>query len=72
MDKRTEKNRDKWLELKRTCLRCPNCHNERVGLNEVLSTFFHRFFVECEECHWCGKSRPTIKWAIKVWNKEKR
>ena len=68
----SEKTRDrieqKWQRLKLKARPCPNCGNKAVGLNDSFMHRFNRFWLECESCHWCGRSKPTIKMAIKAWN----
>lgn len=60
----------KWNRLGPKADACPECNEHELGLNDSLTHRWKRFFVECEHCHWCGKSRPTIRWAIRAWNKE--
>lgn len=75
-EERYERNHDRiekrWQKLKKKAYRCPDCLNVKVGLNDSFMHKFHRFFIECENCHWCGESRPTIMLAIYAWNKEPR
>lgn len=61
----------KWLKLKPTVNCCPDCFEKRVGLNDSLTSRIKRFSIECENCHWWGKSMPTIKLAVREWNKQK-
>ena len=51
---------------------CPNCNSPKPWLIRILPTrwIFTKYFVECRECHWCGKTRIGKKRAIKAWNKE--
>lgn len=41
-----------------------------VGMNEAIGRKYKRFYIECEDCHWCSKSMPTIRMAIRAWNKD--
>lgn len=61
----------KWKKLKPKAKHCPNCRCHSIGLNDFYFRKFKRFFLECENCHWCGKSYPTIRMAIRSWNKER-
>lgn len=61
-----------WNKLKHKALYCPECGSLRIGLADSYTSLLRRFYVSCEECYWCGNSRPTIRWAIHAWNKEKR
>lgn len=58
-----------WNRLKCKALCCPECGSLKVGLADSYTSVFRRFYISCEECYWCGKHRPTIRWAIHVWNK---
>ena len=60
----------KWQKLKPKADRCPNCGCRIVGLNDCFMYKWKRFFINCEECHWCGRRKPTIRMAIKAWNKD--
>lgn len=60
----------KYVKLRPTMMNC-TCGG-LVGMNEIMGrTFkFKRFYIECEDCHWCSKSMPTIRMAIRAWNKD--
>ena len=58
----------KYLRFKQMIIHCP-CGGS-FGLNELHGRKWRRYFVECEECHWCSKSKPTMRMAIRAWNKD--
>ena len=64
----------KWDSLKSKRKNCPNCWSYRIGLNDsfIRTNKLKRFWLECDDCHWCGKSYPTIRLAIWGWNLQKR
>lgn len=68
--KRYEKVRRKWVKLKSNVQRCPHCFSKNVGLNDDFIHKIKRFYLECENCHWCGNSYPTINMAIRSWNNQ--
>ena len=57
--------------------RCPNCNTyfggstlwQTVLGRGILSTWYH---IECNYCHYCGKTTHTRKGAIRAWNRERR
>lgn len=61
----------KWRRLKKLADVCPACFSDRVGLNESHTSIWKRFWLECDECYYCGKSRPTIRMAIRTWNRRR-
>ena len=60
----------KWAKAKPKANRCPDCNCKRVGLNDSILHRWMRFYLECENCHWCGRSMPTIRLAVWIWNKD--
>ena len=68
--KRHKRVERKWQKLKPECECCPDCFEKVFGLNDSLFHRIKRFSVECENCHWVGKSMPTIKLAVRAWNKQ--
>jgi len=58
----------KWKKLKSKCKPCPNCGSTNIELADAFLNKFYTFHVECENCYWCGYSRPVIRWAIWRWN----
>lgn len=61
----------KWQRLKFHVKYCPNCYSPNIGLNESHTYKWRRFWLECDDCYTCGKSRPTIRMAIRSWNRMK-
>jgi hypothetical protein len=59
----------KWRKLKDRVHCCEQCGEIRIGLNHSWARYYQKFFLECEYCHRCGKSKPTIRAAIREWNK---
>ena len=49
---------------------CPNCGSEKIWRVHSTTSKF-TWWIECAECHWCGKTRPFEWMAIKVWNRRK-
>ena len=60
----------KYVKLRPSIMSC-TCGG-LVGMNEIMGRRFKfkRFYIECEDCHWCSSSMPTIRLAIKAWNKD--
>ena len=58
----------KWAKLKPKANNCPDCGSCGTGLNDRLLHKWKRFYLECENCHWCGRSMPTIRLAVWIWN----
>lgn len=69
--KRHKRVAKRWKKLKPMVKCCPDCFETRVGLNDSIMHRRKRFYLECENCHWCGKSMPTIRLAVRSWNKQK-
>ena len=68
-----------WAVIKAYMSPCPNCGSKRLWLNRVTSTPFgtierapHKWWVECGDCHWCGKTKWLVHRAINAWQEEKR
>lgn len=47
---------------------CPKCGSGKLVKGHTLGT--HRWFVECEDCHYCGKTKLFLFRAIRSWNRE--
>ena len=62
----------KWNKIKKKTLPCPNCNSERLWLNHSLFRKWKPYWVECADCHWCGKHAQTIKIAVWWWNRDKK
>ena len=67
---RHEKVGEKWIRIKGAANPCPECNSQRIWLNDSYTYKWKRFFVECADCHWCARSMPTIRLAIRAWNKD--
>lgn len=61
----------KWQRLKFHVKYCPNCYSPNIGLNESHTYKWRRFWLECDDCYTASKSRPTIRMAIRSWNRMK-
>ena len=61
----------KWKKLRGKVHPCPNCNSCRQWLSRSLMNRIKRYHIECDVCYWCGKSMPTIRMAIRMWNREK-
>lgn len=61
----------RWKKLKSKVNPCPFCHSCRQWLARSLMNRIKRYHVECDVCYWCGKSMPTIRMAIRAWNRDK-
>lgn len=63
----------KWMKMKQKVRNCPNCGSCRTGLNERIGIRkWKKYFIECENCYWCGKNYRTMRMAIWMWNREMR
>lgn len=53
---------------------CPGCKALYPWLVRVHPTrcLFTRYYVECWNCHYCGKTKIGKKRAVKAWNKIRR
>lgn len=61
----------RWKKLKSKVRPCPFCHYRRQWLARSLMNRIKRYHIECDVCNWCGKSMPTIRMAIREWNRDK-
>jgi len=50
---------------------CPNCTSGRVTVWKNAYPRSMKYFVECDKCHWCGKTKLLKFRAIRAWNKER-
>lgn len=51
--------------------KCPNCHSSnliRVHISSARLPWW--WYIECNECHWCGKTKLGLKRARRSWDKE--
>lgn len=60
-----------WKKLKNRVQPCPCCHSRRQRLSRSLTNRIKRYWIKCDICHWCVKSSPTIRMAIRAWNNDK-
>ena len=56
---------------------CPDCHSKKLYANRLLFAPFaqykrapHKWYIECQICHYCGVTKWTLHRAIKAWEKE--
>ena len=53
---------------------CPNCNHtntmRKVHISSARLPFW--WYIECWNCHWCGKTKLFLFRATKSWNKEPR
>ena len=51
---------------------CPRCGSKRLQIAHIISSRLPWwYYVECNDCHACGKKRLFL-WRAKIsWNKEK-
>lgn len=65
---RRQKKIDKARE-KRYINDCPCCGEPRPAVAYGITD--HEYWLECQKCYACSKSRRTLRGAIKEWNKIK-
>lgn len=50
---------------------CPDCGCTTTRRVHILSRWLpFWWFIECDDCHWCGKTKLFLWRAIKSWNKD--
>lgn len=54
----------------RICNNCGNLDPLIVHVSSKKIPFW--YYVECKNCHYCGKTKLFQKKAIKSWNKEQK
>lgn len=57
-----------WKLGKEKLNSCPNCDSHKLWLSHGM--IHHIWWVECSECHWCGRDSKTVIGAMKFWNKK--
>ena len=70
MKEKDDKVQRKWDKLKKNKKDCPHCRGKQIHLCKHSNQLIKKYWLECQNCHWCGKSKSTIRSAIRVWNKE--
>jgi hypothetical protein len=68
--KQSCKVQDKWDKIKSKRHSCPNCRSMNIHLNRSLYRRYHRYWIECFDCHWCAERANTIRGALNKWNKQ--
>ena len=68
------KNKSQTIDLKlpkfQTKIKfCPKCNYVAFANKIVSSKIPFLYYVECSNCHWCGKTKLFLRRAIKSWNK---
>lgn len=62
---------DKKPTDKRKLKSCPNCRSRNLKFLHCLSSRLPWWwYIECFDCHWCGKTKLGLNRAIKSWNRE--
>lgn len=52
---------------------CPACGNKRIWYVRSLTRRFKKYYMECSNCHYCGKAGMTERSAAQMeqWNNER-
>ena len=73
-----EMTQEEWAVIKAYIRPCPACGSRRLWLNKIITAPFgtiekapHKWWVECSECHWCGKTKWLAYRAINAWQEER-
>ena len=64
----------KWFFYKLYYIRktCPNCDSGITLTNHIRSSRLpFWWYLECANCHWCGKTKLFLWRSVRSWNKEK-
>lgn len=50
---------------------CPKCGaTDRIHKVHIISRRHPwRYYIECDNCHYCGETKLFLRRAIKAWNK---
>lgn len=68
--KHAKNNKCMYIKYKRKP--CPNCGCQTTNRVHILSNRLpFWWYIECENCHWCGKTKLFLRRAVRAWNKEK-
>ena len=60
-----------WLKKQPYVKSCPSCGSTWLFMVRCLLRRHRKYYIECEDCHYCGKMAFTIKGALRKWNKTK-
>ena len=66
---------DKEKEERRMILKpCPHCgcSNRLIAIHILSARLPWWYYIECDNCHWCGKTKLFLWRAERAWNKEKK
>lgn len=58
----------KWLDG-RYVKPCPSCGGRQIYINRSLRRWWSRYFVNCENCYYCGKTALSLTGALNKWNR---
>lgn len=75
MNKAHQKTRKYVPKLKTTINKCPDCKTGKyIKMVNIVGgrRLPNWWFVECDNCHWCGKTKLGAKRAIKWWNRHNK
>lgn len=62
-----------YKKRKAKCFRCTSCGSTYILFVHTASAFLPWWWhVECQNCHYCGKTKLFLRRAVKAWKKEKR
>lgn len=59
----------KWLRSQKDVKSCPSCGGSWLCINRCFRRWRSRYFINCENCHYCGKTAFSLKGALKKWNR---
>ena len=48
---------------------CPFCGSTELTMWRIKYPKSHKYFVECDKCHWCGKTKLFKRMAKRAWNR---
>ena len=71
---RAAKSRDKQVrKVKNKTRACPACGSAGIWYTHIQSRRLPWWwYLECKDCHWCGKTKLFLSRAVSSWNREKR
>lgn len=59
----------RWLKRQPNVKPCPLCGSTWLSMSRLTYHWWDRFFVSCENCHYCGKTTFSRKTALRKWNR---